>query len=83
MRQKTTKTRREKGEGSIFFMEAKDLWFASINLGTGGNGKRKRKVIYSKSKEEFIQKKKDLEASIVTGTFVADTKNDCAVAFNN
>lgn len=72
MRQKATKTRREKGEGSIFFMEAKNLWCASINLGTDGNGKRRRKVIYAKTKEELIQKKKDL--SIATGTLVTDTK---------
>lgn len=74
MRQKATRTRREKGEGSIFFMEAKNLWCASINLGTDGNGKRKRKVIYAKTKEGLIQKKKDLEASIATGTLVTDTK---------
>lgn len=61
--------RRPNREGSIYYREDKKLWCASIQVGVDANGKRKRKVIYAKSKDQLIEKKKILEASIVTGTY--------------
>lgn len=63
------KGRRANGEGSIFYLEKKKLWCAEVSLGTTLEGKSKRKKLYAKTKAEVIQKKKELEASLTTGTY--------------
>lgn len=73
-RESLSKGRRPNREGSIYYREDKKLWCASVQVGVGANGKRKRKVIYAKSKDELIEKKKKLDATIVTGTYSEPTK---------
>ncbi|MBA2131964.1 tyrosine-type recombinase/integrase [Capillibacterium thermochitinicola] len=70
----SSNSRRPNKEGSIYYREDKKLWCASVQVGVDVHGKRKRKVIYAKSKDELIEKKKKLDASIVTGTYREPSK---------
>lgn len=54
--------RRERGEGSIFFDEAKDLFVGTISLGTDPSGKRRRSTVYAKTKVELVVKLRELKA---------------------
>jgi len=67
-------TRRNNGEGSVFYREDKGLWCACVQVGIDFNGRRKRKTIYAKSKKELLEKKKELESSILTGTYIESSK---------
>ena len=61
MLKSSSKRRRAKGEGSI--VERPDgLWQFSIGLGTGGDGKRKRKYIYAQTKGDLLRKIADERA---------------------
>jgi integrase len=51
--------RRGHGEGSIYQRESDGLWCTSVDLGIV-NGKRKRKVIYGKTRKEVADKLKAL-----------------------
>lgn len=70
--------RRAKGEGSIFYREDKKLWTLNVTVGYESNGKQKRKTLYAKTQDELIQKKRELEASIVTGNYVEPNKTTVA-----
>ena len=49
--------RRGHGEGAIYFREADQRWVTAVDLGYV-NGKRKRKVIYGKTRKEVAEKLK-------------------------
>ncbi|NJN17254.1 MAG: site-specific integrase [Oscillochloris sp.] len=51
--------RRGHGEGSIYQRESDGLWCTSVDLGVV-NGKRRRKVIYGKTRKEVAEKLKAL-----------------------
>lgn len=50
--------RRGHDEGSIYQRESDGKWVAAVNLGYGPDGKRKRKVIYGKTRKEVSEKLK-------------------------
>ncbi len=50
-------TRRGHGEGAIYYRESDQRWCTSVDLGWV-NGKRKRKVIYGKTRKEVSEKLK-------------------------
>ena len=50
-------SRRGHGEGAIYFRESDQRWCTSVDLGWE-NGKRKRKVIYGKTRKEVAEKLK-------------------------
>lgn len=53
---------RNKGKGSIFFIEDKKLWCCAITVGYDvEKGTQKRKKLYSKTKSALIEKKKEFE----------------------
>jgi len=66
-------TRRNNNEGSIFYREDKGLWCAIVQVGFTADNQRKRKTIYSKDKNELLEKKRQLEAELVTGTYIDST----------
>jgi integrase len=47
--------RRGRGEGSIY-QRADGLYVSSVSLGYDGNGKRRRKAVYGKTKAEVLEK---------------------------
>ena len=51
-----TRKRRGRGEGAIYFREDRQLWACTISLGYDGQGKRKRRTLYGKSKGEVKEK---------------------------
>jgi hypothetical protein len=51
-----TKSRRENGEGSIFYRKDKDLWTVEVTVGYNIDGTKKKKTIYSKSRDELLTK---------------------------
>ncbi|MEI7768995.1 MAG: site-specific integrase [Chloroflexales bacterium] len=62
--------RRGHGEGSIYQRESDGLWCTSVDLGII-NGKRKRKVIYGKTRKEVADKLKALHRDQSIGVNVA------------
>lgn len=53
-------SRRGHNEGSIYQRASDGLWVATVSLGYGPNGKRKRKPIYGKTRKEVAEKLKTL-----------------------
>jgi integrase len=70
---KKQSSRRAKGEGSIFFREDRQSWCAKVNITTSEN-KTKTNVVYGKTKEEVLEKKKLLEANITLGNYIEPSK---------
>ncbi len=58
------------GEHSIYFDEKRKTYVGQITLGYDENGKRKRKTVYGKTKQETREKIKQIEFGIASGTFV-------------
>jgi integrase len=51
---KNTKTRATYGRGGVSFNEAKQLWVATVELGTGPDGKRRRKFISRRDRNDVL-----------------------------
>ena len=64
------KRRRGHGEGAIYQRESDGLWCTSVDLGII-NGKRKRKVIYGKTRKEVADKLKALQREQALGVNLA------------
>lgn len=62
--------RRGHGEGAIYQRESDGLWCTSIDLGFV-NGKRKRKVIYGKTRKDVAEKLKALQREQLQGVNLA------------
>jgi integrase len=62
--------RRGRREGSIF-ERADGQWVGSISLGYDGSGKRKRRVVYGKSKTEVQEKLRGLQTGVDRGVDVS------------
>ena len=62
--------RRGHGEGAIYQRESDSKWCASIDLGFMG-GKRKRKIIYGKTRKDVADKLKALHRDQANGINVA------------
>lgn len=58
--------RRGHGEGAIYQRESDGLWCTSVDLGMI-NGKRRRKVIYGKTRKEVAEKLKELHRDQAAG----------------
>lgn len=65
-----TKRRRGHGEGAIYQRESDGLWCTSVDLGFI-NGKRKRKVIYGKTRREVAEEFKALQRDQAAGANLA------------
>src|SRR4051794_3422405 len=61
--------RRGRGEGSIS-QRPDGLWEAKVSLGYDGNGKRRRKTVYGKTKAEVQEKLRDLQVTAGKGVDV-------------
>jgi len=60
---KTTRKRRGRGEGAIYYVERRKQWCASASFGIDPEtGKRQRRTIYGRSKKEVEQRLGDLKA---------------------
>lgn len=68
------KARRGRGEGSVFYNKSKRLYCAIVTLGHDERGKRKRKYLYAKTKEEVLRKRSALEHDHIAGRPVVPTK---------
>lgn len=65
--EKTNKPRRGRNEGSIRWIESKQLWQARYPIGIGENGKTKYKSIYGKKNEKGKLMKKMRDAIVALG----------------
>ena len=66
--------RRGRGEGSIYFRPDDQTWVGSVSLGTGSNGKRRRRVYYGNSKAEVQQALRKAQSDHDTGMLADVTK---------
>lgn len=61
----TRKTaRRQRGAGSLFQRASDGQWMGVVDLGVGGDGKRRRKTVSSKSYETASRKLRDLRRQV-------------------
>ncbi len=69
--------RRGRGEGAIY-QRPDGRWVATVSLGYGANGKRKRRTVYGKSKQEAQTKLNKLTSSSMASTLVDIDKQTVA-----
>ena len=55
---------RDKGDGSVYQRSADGMWVASVELPRGVDGKRRRKVIVRKRKQDVITDRRKLRAEL-------------------
>jgi len=60
-------SRRGHGEDSIYFDAEKDRYVGAVSLGHGGDGKRVRRKVYGKTKQDVRLKLKSLRSDIEAG----------------
>ena len=63
--------RRGAGEGSVYWIESRQLWAAAVDLGTV-DGKRVRKIVKAKLKKDVLAKMRELQATVDQGLPVPD-----------
>lgn len=66
-REEGSRKRRGREEGSIY-QRQDGLWVCSLSMGYDGNGKRKRKIIYGKTKKEVAEELRKLQTAFDRGT---------------
>jgi integrase len=49
------RSRRGRGEGSVYFVERRNEWCASVSFGIDDNGRRQRRTYYAPSKVQALQ----------------------------
>jgi len=64
---KKTRSRRGRGESSIYKRESDGLWVGNLSLGYDGSGKRIRRTVYGGSKQEVQAKLGDLRTEARAG----------------
>lgn len=65
---KRKKASRGRGEGGIRQRAEDGLWEASVSLGQGPNGKRRRKKVYAATKTEVMKKLDELKSKVSSRT---------------
>lgn len=65
-----SRKRRGRGEGGVY-QRADGVWCASVSMGYDGNGKRKRRVVNGKTKQEVQQKLRELQIAADRGQLPA------------
>lgn len=65
--------RRGAGEGSIYRIESRGLWAASVEV-SDPSGKRKRKVVKAKTKGALLAKQRKLQATLASGLPAPDER---------
>jgi hypothetical protein len=63
----TTARRREHGEDAIYFAAAKNRYVGAISLGYGADGKRIRRKVFGKTKQEVRDRLKALHQELNVG----------------
>lgn len=74
-------SRRGHGEGSIYQRESDGRWVANVNLGYGPDGKRKRKVLYGKTRKEVTEKLKSVLYDQQVGKPIASNERGSVEAY--
>jgi integrase len=63
----TTVSRRGRGEDAIYFATAKNRYVGSVSLGYGPDGKRIRRKVFGKTKQEVRDRLKALHQELNAG----------------
>ncbi len=67
-------SRRDYGNGSIYFSESRNRWVAQCKTGISSEGKIKRTTVYGKTKREVKDKLERIKAEVNTGIYVEPSK---------
>src|SRR6266487_4047492 len=59
--------RRVHGEDAVYFDAAKNRYIGAVSLGYGGDGRRVRRKVSGKTKQEVRQKLKELHSDLDAG----------------
>jgi hypothetical protein len=81
-----TEVRPQRASGTVYFKRSNMRWAASVTVGKGANGRRKRATIYATTREEAIQRLEELRstfpsekrrnAASLAVEFLSDTSGD-------
>jgi hypothetical protein len=69
----TTARRRGHGEDAIYFATAKNRWVGSVSLGYGPDGKRIRRKVFGKTKQEVRERLRALHQDMDAGLRSSNT----------
>src|SRR5580704_17873967 len=69
----TKVSRRGRGEDAIYFATAKNRYVGSVSLGYGADGKRTRRKVFGRTKQEVREKLKALHQELNAGATSSST----------
>jgi integrase len=64
------KTRRPRGDGSVFYDEHRDRWVGTLDLGAGPDGKRRRSKVSADTQADAAKKLRALHGRVAAGVDV-------------
>ena len=73
----TKVSRRSRGEDAIYFAAAKNRYVGSVSLGYGPDGKRIRRKVFGKTKQEVRERLKTLHEELDSGVSSSSTYTLC------
>ena len=73
----TKVNRRPRGEDAIYFAAAKNRYVGSVSLGYGPDGKRIRRKVFGKTKQEVRERLKTLHEELDSGVKSSSTYTLC------
>ncbi|MGH3187132.1 MAG: site-specific integrase [Streptosporangiaceae bacterium] len=73
MSEATVRRRRPRGEDGIYFVASRDRYVGSVSIGYGPDGKRIRRTVLGKTKQEVRAKLKDLHKELDRGVRSSST----------
>jgi integrase len=66
--------RRSHGEGSLYFDDTKELWVGVVDLPPDGTGRRRRKYVRAKRKQDVITKVAAIKTDLAKGRVLPDER---------
>lgn len=70
--------RRGHGEGSFYYDDTKDLWVGVVDMPPDGTGRRRRKYVRAKKKQDVIKKVDAIKSDLARGRVIPDERRTTA-----
>jgi integrase len=70
--------RRGRGEGSFYFDDAKELWVGVVDLPPDGTGRRRRKYVRAKKKQDVVTRVDAIKSDLAKGQVIPDERRTTA-----
>jgi len=70
--------RRGRGEGSFYYDDTKELWVGVVDLPPDGTGRRRRKYVRAKKKQDVVKRVDTIKSDLAKGQVVPDERRTTA-----